>query len=138
MEEILSMIVVPFSISFGAICAVHMMRRGSARKIKGCEYIPAIHDVIESGHRIGILLRKRANTICFDQWMERVRDKNVDDMSSIFSGDNYNVLNFIRLCHFLGCEVVVRPVADPDVDIEEDPEATSEVLTKIKKELYAK
>ena len=136
-HEILSLIIVPFALSFGLTCAMFLMRRGNARKIGGCAYLPSEHDAADSAKRIGVMLRKRADVVCFDSWYERTKDKGIGEMSSIFYGSNYGMVSFIRLCHFVGCEVVVRPVADPDVDIENDPDGSKEVISKIKKEYYA-
>ena len=136
-HEILSLIIVPFALSFGLACAMFLMRRGNAKRIMGCAYMPTKPDAADSAKRIGVMLRKRADVVCFDVWYEKTKDNGIEDMSSIFYGGNYGMVSFIRLCHFVGCEVVVRPVADPDADIEDDPDGSKEVISKIKKEYYA-
>lgn len=136
-HEIVSLFCVPFSLAFGFMCALFLMRRGNAKRIRGCAYMPTQHDAADSAKRIGAMLRKRADVVCFDIWFEKTKENGIEDMTSIFYGGNYGMVSFIRLCHFVGCEVVVRPVADPDVDIEEDPDGSKEVISKIKKEYYA-
>lgn len=56
-------------------------------------------------------------------------------VSDVVFGHNRDVIEFIRLCHACGCEVVVREVDTKD--IEEEPDTLKEVKTSMRGDWYA-
>lgn len=57
-------------------------------------------------------------------------------VSGVVFGQQQEVIEFIRLCHACGCEVVVREVSTED--IEADPNTLNEVKTTMRDDWYAR
>lgn len=55
--------------------------------------------------------------------------------SRIFNGKDEGVVTLIRLCHYLGCEIVIRQIGYDDLENREDtPEILAEYIAKLEKE----
>ena len=91
---------------------------------------PPLGDGLESAKAIGRFLFRRANgnsQILIDKvgYGEYSRT----DVFNIYWGENYQVVTFIRLCHALGCEVVVRQMGTEDIERSRIPEeGTKDVI----------
>lgn len=82
---------------------------------------PPLDDALKSAKEIGCFLSKRAN-FNTEILITKVDNKiyRREDVSDIYWGENYQVATFIRLCHALGCEVVVRQRGEEDIEHIED------------------
>ena len=106
---------------------------------KGCTEVPPMDDAIKSAEEIGSFLSKRA-WACGCSWCKNKKITGYDDAyaSDLFWGKNNEVARFIRMCHALGCEVIVRERREDCGDIEESvTDEAREVRTKMRKEWYA-
>lgn len=84
---------------------------------------PPLDDALKSAKAIGRFLSKRANGNT-EILVTKVGpgDYRREDVSSIYWGKNYQVATFIRLCHALGCEVLVRQRGTEDIEENDPPE----------------
>lgn len=88
---------------------------------------PPLDDALKSAKAIGKFLYFRAN--CNTQILiDKVGPGEYSrvDVFDIYRGKNYQVVTFIRLCHALGCEVVVRQVGTEDIERSRTPEEGTE------------
>lgn len=88
---------------------------------------PPLDDGLESAKAIGRFLSKRANgnlQILIGE--AGCEEYSRSDVFNIYWGENYQVATFIRLCHALGCEVVVRQVGTEDIERSRTPEEGTE------------
>lgn len=78
---------------------------------------PPLDDALKSAREIGRFLSKRANYNT-EILITKVDNKNYrrEDVSDIYWGKNYQVATFIRLCHAVGCEVIVRQRGLEDIE----------------------
>ena len=111
-------------------------RYKKAAELHACTKVPPENDARESAKKIGSFLRKRS-WVCDMRHCSNgsVAGYNTFLAESIFDGHEQTVMQFIRLCHALGCEVVVRQVNSECADIEADTDA--EVRSRMRKEWYA-
>lgn len=105
-----------------------------------CTKVPPSDDARKSAKSIGGFLCKRTWTHGGMQtlWNDATELYGFQSgfVSGIVFGKNRDVIEFIRLCHACGCEVVVREVDTKD--IEEDPETLKEVKTQMRDDWYAR
>lgn len=75
---------------------------------------PPLDDALKSAKEIGFFLANRAN------WNYNILITNGNyqsqDISNIYFGENYQVVTFIRLCHALGCEVIIKQKGAEDIE----------------------
>lgn len=91
-------------------------------------------DAIRSAKAIGQFLSERAK-VCGLYFLSVDKDIGVSwqalwDMSG---GKDYHIINFIRMAHYLGCEVIVRQTGTKDTeDPEMTPEKFAEIISRLK------
>ena len=83
-------------------------------------------DAIKEAKAIGIFLHQRANAcgVYFHKSGEAtgLRWNDVWDI-----GKNSGVVTLVRLCHYLGCEIIIRQIDTKDIECEEN---TKEVIAE--------
>lgn len=92
------------------------------------------NDAKKSAEEIGRFLLYRAhptNKTYMRSAYDGIQDCTCVD---IMYGKCFEVVEFIRMCHSLGCEVVVREATTPDTDIEEDPQRMKEIISRMREE----
>lgn len=84
---------------------------------------------MKSAREIGSFLFHRADT-CGVYFLTADKDTGVsyDAISDIADGKDKHIVNFIRMAHFVGCEVVIRQIATSDT---EDPATTPQVYAEM-------
>lgn len=85
-------------------------------------------DAIKEAKAIGRFLHDRADAcgVYFHKSGETTGLR-FNDVWDIGSGENRDVVTFIRLCHHLGCEIVIRQIDTKDIECEEN---TKEVMAE--------
>lgn len=121
-------LIIVFSLILGGVIVYYEHRISVLLKVPvSC---PPLDDALKSARAIGHFLLIRANgnsKILIDKvgYGEYSRT----DVFNIYWGENYQVVTFIRLCHALGCEVVVRQVGTEDIERSRIPEeGTKDVI----------
>ena len=86
-------------------------------------------DAIRSAKAIGQFLSERAK-VCGLYFLSADKDTGVSWQAlwDMRGGKDYHIINFIRMAHYLGCEVIVRQTGTKDT---EDPEMTPEKFAEI-------
>lgn len=84
---------------------------------------------MKSAREIGLFLFNRAK-ICGVNFMTADKDTGVsyEALRKIAYGKDTHIVNFLRMAHFLGCEVVIRQIGTTDT---EDPATTPQVYEEI-------
>lgn len=77
---------------------------------------PSLDDSIEQAKKIGDFLSERYDTI--GSYAFKVSDAGCSPASidRILKGKESGVIDFIRMCHACGCEVVIKQVDSMDVE----------------------
>ena len=105
-----------------------------------CTKVPPSDDARESARSIGGFLSKRTWTHAGMKtlWSDATERYGFQEgfVGDIVFGQNQDVVEFIRLCHACGCEVVVREVDTRD--IEENPDILKEEKSKMREDWYAR
>lgn len=73
---------------------------------------PPLDNALKSAKEIGMFLFKRSgyNLNILPE------DYNREDIRKIYWGEGYQVITFIRLCHALGCDVLIRQKGSDDIE----------------------
>ena len=84
---------------------------------------------MKSAREIGLFLFNRAK-ICGVHFMTADKDTGVsyEAIRDISRGKDTHIVNFLRMAHYLGCEVVVRQTGTSDT---EDPATTPQVYAEM-------
>lgn len=84
---------------------------------------------MESARAIGSFLFSRAK-ICGVYFMTADKDTGVsyEAIRDISRGKDTHIVNFLRMAHYLGCEVVIRQIGTTDT---EDPATTPQVYEEM-------
>lgn len=84
---------------------------------------------MKSAKEIGKFLFTRAE-ICGVRFMTADKDTGVsyEAIRDISRGKDTHIVNFLRMAHFLGCEVVIRQIGTTDT---EDPATTPQVYEEM-------
>lgn len=93
---------------------------------------PSMDDSIEQAKEIGHFLSGRYNDI--DSYAFKVSDAGLQPASidRILKGKESGVIDFIRMCHACGCEVVIRQVDTMDIeDSGNTPERYEQYISSI-------
>lgn len=89
---------------------------------------PPLDNAIKSARAIGSFLNDRCKATGGSTLTPKGETGiNEHRMQNIMLGDEIAIAEFIRLCHSVGCEVVVRQIGTDDL---EDPENTPEVFAQ--------
>lgn len=84
---------------------------------------------MKSAREIGNFLFERAD-VCGVYFMTADKDTGVsyEAIRDISDGKDTHIINFLRMAHFLGCEVVIRQIGTSDT---EDPATTPQVYAEM-------
>lgn len=84
---------------------------------------------MKSAREIGDFLFERAD-VCGVYFMTADKDTGVsyEAIRDIADGKDTHIVNFLRMAHFLGCEVVIRQIGTSDT---EDPATTPQVYAEM-------
>lgn len=84
---------------------------------------------MKSAREIGDFLFERAD-VCGVYFMTADKDTGVsyEAIRDISNGKDTHIVNFLRMAHFLGCEVVIRQIGTSDT---EDPATTPQVYAEM-------
>lgn len=84
---------------------------------------------MKSAREIGDFLFERAD-VCGVYFMTADKDTGVsyEAIRDIADGKDTHIVNFLRMTHFLGCEVVIRQIGTSDT---EDPATTPQVYAEM-------
>lgn len=84
---------------------------------------------MKSAREIGNFLFERAD-VCGVYFMTADKDTGVsyEALRDISDGKDTHIVNFIRMAHFLGCEVVIRQIGTSDT---ENPDTTPQVYAEM-------
>jgi hypothetical protein len=84
---------------------------------------------MRSAREIGKFLFERAD-VCGVYFMTADKDTGVsyEALRDISDGKDTHIVNFIRMAHFLGCEVVIRQIGTSDT---ENPDTTPQVYAEL-------
>ncbi len=84
---------------------------------------------MKSAREIGNFLFERAD-VCGVYFMTADKDTGVsyEALRDILDGKDTHIVNFIRMAHFLGCEVVIRQIGTSDT---ENPDTTPQVYAEM-------
>lgn len=91
-------------------------------------------DAIRSAKAIGQFLSERAK-VCGLYFLSADKDTGVSWQAlwDMRGGKDYHIINFIRMAHYLGCEVIVRQTGTKDTeDSEMTPEKFAEIISRLK------
>lgn len=116
----------------------HVMAWKRCKQMGMPSFVLPPHDAKKSAEQIGRFLFYRSlptgkTSMAHAPGYDGIRDCTCVD---IMHGKCFEVVDFIRMCHSLGCEVVVREVTTPDTDIEEDPQRMKEVISRMREEAH--
>lgn len=131
--------------SFLMICAILFLvmkirEYNIQRALQLPKQTPLIDDSFDEAKEIGKFLHSRANAcgVYFHHTPDRT-GVNQRDFYHIASGEEYEVVQFIRICHLLGCEIVIRQTGTNDLETRENnPEVFAEKIAKMKNEAERK
>ena len=105
-----------------------------------CTKVPPSDDARKAAKNIGSFLCKRTWTHggMESLWADATDRYGFQSgfVANVVFGNNRDIIEFIRLCHACGCEVVVREVDTKD--IEEYPDTLKEVKTDMREDWYAR
>lgn len=110
-----------------AVTIIQCRKYGVQRALKLPKNPPKYSDdAIKEAKAIGIFLHQRANAcgVYFHKSGEAtgLRWNDVWDI-----GKNSGVVTLVRLCHYLGCEIIIRQIDTKDIECEEN---TKEVIAE--------
>lgn len=91
---------------------------------------------MKSAREIGDFLFERAD-VCGVYFMTADKDTGVsyEAIRDIADGKDTHIVNFLRMAHFLGCEVVIRQIGTSDTeDSATTPQVYAEMIARIKEE----
>lgn len=88
---------------------------------------PPLDDALKSARAIGSFLSARCKATGGSTLVPK-GETGINElrMRSIMLGDEMAIAEFIRLCHSVGCEVVVRQVGTEDIERSRTPEEGTE------------
>lgn len=96
-------------------------------------------DTLKSSKEIAKFLRERSE-LCnkfFDNGKNEVEKSDNKKQRLMLYDLNYNTILFLRLCHSLGCEVVIRQIGTDDLEKREiKPEIFAEKVSRIRDKQY--
>lgn len=85
-------------------------------------------DAIKEAKDIGRFLSSRADACgVYFHKSDETTGLRWKDVWDIGCGKNSDVVTFIRLCHYLGCEIIIRQIDTKDIECEEN---TKEVIAE--------
>ena len=88
---------------------------------------------MKSAREIGDFLFERAD-VCGVYFMTADKDTGVsyEAIRDIADGEDTHIVNFLRMAHFLGCEVVIRQIGTSDTeDSATTPQVYAEMIARI-------
>lgn len=91
---------------------------------------------MKSAREIGDFLFERAD-VCGVYFMTADKDTGVsyEAIRGIANGKDTHIVNFLRMAHFLGCEVVIRQIGTSDTeDSATTPQVYAEMIARIEEE----
>lgn len=91
---------------------------------------------MKSAREIGDFLFERAD-VCGVYFMTADKDTGVsyEAIRDIADGTDTHIVNFLRMAHFLGCEVVIRQIGTSDTeDSATTPQVYAEMIARIEEE----
>lgn len=91
---------------------------------------------MKSAREIGDFLFERAD-VCGVYFMTADKDTGVsyEAIRDIADGKDTHIVNFLRMAHFLGCEVVIRQIGTSDTeDSATTPQVYAEMIARIEEE----
>ena len=91
---------------------------------------------MKSAREIGDFLFERAD-VCGVYFMTADKDTGVsyEAIRDIAGGEDTHIVNFLRMAHFLGCEVVIRQIGTSDTeDSATTPQVYAEMIARIEEE----
>lgn len=91
---------------------------------------------MKSAREIGDFLFERAD-VCGVYFMTADKDTGVsyEAIRDIADGEDTHIVNFLRMAHFLGCEVVIRQIGTSDTeDSATTPQVYAEMIARIEEE----
>lgn len=91
---------------------------------------------MKSARGIGDFLFERAD-VCGVYFMTADKDTGVsyEAIRDIADGKDTHIVNFLRMAHFLGCEVVIRQIGTSDTeDSATTPQVYAEMIARIEEE----
>lgn len=91
---------------------------------------------MKSAREIGKFLFERAD-VCGVYFMTADKDTGVsyEAIRDISDGKDTHIVNFLRMAHFLGCEVVIRQIGTSDTeDAATTPQVYAEMIARIEEE----
>lgn len=128
---IISLIFLAFMcIGAGYGCTANIMAYKRQKQMRMPTTIPAADDAMKSARNIGFFLWRYSRKAGTHDGTETASFKNASKLGDydVILGKSHDMIAFIRMCHTLGCEVVIRKVAQNNQDIEEDPERIKDIL----------
>ncbi len=128
---------VVFSLLLLGVIIVKYRKYNVQRALKLPKHPPMYaDDAVKSAEEIGKFLLKRS-TACGVYFLCADKDAGISTSTlyQIAEGKDYGVINFIRLAHYLGCEVVIRQVDTHDIENPENtPQIFAEYISKLEEE----
>lgn len=117
-----------------AVTIIQYRKYNVQRALKLPKHPPRYNDnAIKEAKAIGIFLHERAKA-CGVYILDAPEKTGIyyRDVWDILHGEERGTVTFIRLCHHLGCEVIVRQQGTEDTEGNENPpEAMAEYLSKL-------
>lgn len=117
-----------------AVTIIQHRKYNVQRALKLPKHPPRYNDnAIKEAKAIGIFLHERAKA-CGVYILDAPEKTGVHsrDVWDILHGEERGTVTFIRLCHHLGCEVIVRQQGTDDTEGNENPPAAmAEYLSKL-------
>lgn len=122
---------------FGLSCGLRIWY--CVKKVKNRLLAPPSNDTLEAAKEIGKFLKPyyyaRFHTDGPEMFIGGDMDGADKILKALFKGEYYPLIHFIRNCHDLGCEVVVRRIGTDDLTLREDaPQVISEIVSKMSEE----
>lgn len=117
-----------------AVTIIQYRKYNVQRALKLPKHPPRYNDnAIKEAKAIGIFLHERAKA-CGVYILDAPEKTGIyyRDVWDILHGEERGTVTFIRLCHHLGCEVIVRQQGTDDTEGNENPPAAmAEYLSKL-------
>lgn len=117
-----------------AVIIIEYRKYNVQRALKLPKSPPQCNDnAIKEAKAIGVFLHDRAKAcgVCILDTPEKT-GVYYRDVWDIIHGEERGTVTLIRLCHYLGCEIIVRQQGTEDMEGEENsPEAMAEYLSKL-------
>lgn len=119
---------------FAGVFVIQCRKYRISRALKLPKHPPRYNDnAIKEAKAIGIFLHERAKA-CGVYILDAPEKTGIyyRDVWDILHGEERGTVTFIRLCHHLGCEVIIRQQGTEDTEGNENPPAAmAEYLSKL-------